>query len=173
MRPQGSWLTARNSYAVSELPPIRDRAAALGNALHELRKEAALVGDVKNLVPIKEADRTLKNAFGRAGLPGDPYSALKERLIEQAYQADLAKEQVIRRRIENLTQNVRREVLEEHAAHFEALSEAAGDRELAVAEREAAVTARERKASPTYRAAFATAGAFLTLAADLLVRTVA
>jgi hypothetical protein len=68
---------------------------------------------------------------------------------------------------------VRAEVREEHAAHFEALSQEAAEHELAIGEREAAVAARERKASPSYRAAFAAAGAFLTLAADLLVRTVA
>jgi hypothetical protein len=72
-----------------------------------------------------------------------------------------------------LAENVRAEVLAEHAAHFETVAQEAAERELAVTEREAAVATRERKASPSYRAAFATAGAFLTLAAALLVRTVA
>jgi hypothetical protein len=70
---------------MADQPPIRDRAAALGAALHEVRREAALTGDGETLMPIKTADRELKRAFGRGELPGDPYSDLKERLIEQAY----------------------------------------------------------------------------------------
>jgi hypothetical protein len=158
---------------MTEKPTIRDRAAALGNALHELRREAALAGDVENLVPIKTADRELKRAFGRGELPGDPYSDLKERLIDQAYAEDVAEEQVILHRIESLTANVRAEVEAELAGEREELLAAAASVARDLEAREQNVAARERKASPSYRAAFATAGAFLTLAADLLVRTVA
>ena len=40
-------------------------------------------------------------------------------------------------------------------------------------EREQTVAERERQARPSYRAAFFTVGAFLTLSADVLVRVVA
>jgi len=144
---------------------LRDRAAAVGSEIHELRRQAALTNDVRTLVPLKEADRALKREFGR-GDPGDSYSELKNRLAEQLYQEDLAEEQVIQRRIKNLRENVRREVEAEHAAEFRARADAA-------AEREADVTERERQARPSYRASFAGAGVVLALSADQLIRLVA
>jgi hypothetical protein len=112
-----------------------------------------------NLVPIKEADRTLKNAFGRAGeLPGDPYSDLKKRLIEQAYEDDLAEEQVIQRRIESLTENVRREVEAELADEWgratspgRPTSRARGSRDR---EREAGIPVRGRPSPLSARGGF-------------------
>ena len=152
---------------MSEQPSLRDRASAIGVEIHELRREAALSNDVPTLVPLKEADRALKRAFGRGDdLPGDSYTDLKERIATELYETDLAEERVVQRRIANLTANVRREVEAKHAAEAEA-------REAGFQEREATVTAREREASPSYRAAFLTAGAFLTLFADLLIRVVA
>ena len=149
---------------------LRDRAAAVGVEIHELRRQAALANDVRTLVPLKECDRALKREFGRGEHePGDSYSDLKNRLAEQLYQEDLAQEQVIQRRIQNLRANVRREVeadLADDRAELEAVAAALDDRETAVAE-------RERQASPSYRAAFVTAGALLTLTGDLLIRTVA
>jgi hypothetical protein len=44
---------------------LRDRAAAVGVEIHELRRGAALANDVQSLVPLKEADRALKRKFGR------------------------------------------------------------------------------------------------------------
>jgi hypothetical protein len=158
---------------VAELPPIRDRAAALGSALHELRRECALTGDVTNLVPIKEADRALKNAFGRTGLPGDPYSDLKERLIDQAYAEDVAEEQVILQRIESLTEGVRREVEAELAGEREELLAAVASEARELEDREQNVAAREERAKPSYRARFVALGVSLTVAADLLMRVVA
>jgi hypothetical protein len=157
---------------MTETHPIQDRAAALGNALHELRRECAVAGDVQNLVPIKEADRTLKNAFGRSELPGDPYSDLKERLIDQAYAEDVAEEQVIVQRIDSLTEGVRRECEAELAGEREQLLAAAAESAKDLEDREAIVTAREKKAKPSYRATFAIAGALLAVAGDLLLRVV-
>ena len=144
---------------------LRDRAAAAGAEIHELRRQAALSGDVKTLVPLKEADRCLKREFGR-GDPGDAYGELKARLLEQAYQEDRATEQVVQRRIETLTAKVRREVEAEHAAEYQALAEIA-------AEREAAVTERERQASPSYRGRIALLSAAVALSADSLIRLAA
>jgi hypothetical protein len=98
---------------------------------------------------------------------------LQERLIEQLYEADKAEEQVVQRRIDSLTENVRAEVLEEHAGRFQATASELEYRELAVAERETAVTAREREATPAYRARFAAAGAAMVAVADVLIRVVA
>lgn len=120
---------------------LRDRAAAVGAEIHELRRQAALPADVRTLVPLKDADRAMKPEFGRSDYPTDSYGELKTRLLEQAYQEDLATEQVVQRRIETLTAKVRREVEAEQAAEFQARAEAAAEREAAVAE-------RERQSSP-------------------------
>jgi hypothetical protein len=149
-------------------PSLRDRAAAVGAEIHELRRQAAFADDVRTLVPLKEADRALKREFGRGeNVPGDSYSAFKERLCEQLYEADKAEEQVVQRRIESLTANVRREVEVELAA------ERAGQRATAAAlqEREHAVTERERRVRPSYRARFVAAGVLLAVSGDVLVRS--
>src|SRR5215216_3889361 len=74
---------------MSERPPLRDRAAAVGVEIHELRREAARSNDVVTVVPLKEADRALKRAYGRRDdVPGDFYTDLKERRVEQLYAAD-------------------------------------------------------------------------------------
>jgi hypothetical protein len=72
-------------------------------------------------------------------VPGDSYSAFKERLCEQLYEADQAEERVVQQRIESLTANVRREVKDELAgqrAVQQATAAALEDREHAVVERE-------------------------------------
>ena len=147
---------------------LHDRCQAVGAEIHELRREAALAGDVTTLVPLKLADRELKRAFGTPALnaPGDAYGDLKARLLEQAYQEDLATEQVVQRRIASLRATVRSEVEAERDAHFQARADRA-------AEREAEVTERERQARPSYRARFAAAGALLALAGDALIHVVA
>jgi hypothetical protein len=154
---------------VTEQPSLRARAAAAGLEIHELRRQAALANDVQALVPLKVADRVLKREFGRGqDQPGDSYSVFEERLIEQLYQADLAEERVIQKRIDSLTENVRAEVqaeLEADRAELDATAAALHDREQAVAE-------RERQARPSYRARFGAVGAFLAFSADLLIRTV-
>jgi len=155
---------------MTEQPSLRDRAAAVGVEIHELRRQAALANDVQTLVPLKEADRALKREFGRGeNLPDDSYSAFKERLIEQLYQADLAEERVIKKRIDSLTANVRAEVEAELAAETEANVKRASRLDA----RETAVAAREREATPSYRAAFTAAGAGVVLVADVLLRVVA
>jgi hypothetical protein len=115
-------------------PSLRDRAAAVGVEIHELRRQAALANDVQSVVPLKEADRALKREFGRGEtVPGDSYSAFKERLCEQLYQADKAEERVVQRRIESLTANVRREVeaeLADDRAELEAVAAALHQREV-------------------------------------------
>ena len=79
---------------MSEQPPLRDRAAAVGVEIHELRREAARSNDVVTVVPLKEADRALKRAYGRRDdVPGDFYTDLKERRVEQLYAADPPTEQ--------------------------------------------------------------------------------
>jgi len=153
---------------MAEQPSLRDRATAVGAEIHELRRQAALADDVQTLVPLKTCDRELKLAFGTPALnePGDAYGDLKARLLEQAYQEDLATEQVVQRRIETLTAKVRREVEAEHAAEFQARADE-------LSELEADVTERERQATPSYRARFAAAGAGLALVADVLIRVAA
>jgi hypothetical protein len=148
-------------------PTLRDRAAAVGNEVHALRIEAVLADDIRSLVPLKEADRNLKREFGHGdGESTDSYADLKARLCEELYAADVASEQIIVRRIEALRENVRREVLAEHAAEYQARAEVAAEREAAVAE-------RERRASPSYRGRIAALSATAALTADLLIRLAA
>lgn len=152
-------------------PSIRDRAAAVGVEIHELRRQAALSNDVRTLVPLKEADRALKREFGRGeNVPGDSYSAFKEQLCEQLYEADLAEECVVQQRIANLTANVRAEVEQELADERTELEAEVAATAAELAQREANVSAREKEASPSYRAAFVTTGALLAVSGDLLIR---
>jgi hypothetical protein len=102
-------------------------------------------------------------------VPGDSYSAFKERLIEQLYETDKAEERVIQKRIDSLTANVRAEVEAELAAETEANRTRASGLDA----RETAVAAREREATPSYRARLMAVSAFLALSADLVIRTVA
>jgi len=82
------------------MPDRRDRAAAVGVEVHELRRQAALTDDVQTVVPLKEADRALKRPFGRCDHdPGDSYSDLKNRLADRLYQEGLAKQRVVQTRI--------------------------------------------------------------------------
>jgi hypothetical protein len=102
-------------------------------------------------------------------VPGDSYSAFKERLCEQLDEAHLADERVGQQRIGKLTANVRREVEDELACQ-RAEQEATA---AAVEAREATVAASERKASlPTGQGLMALS-AVVVLSADLLIRTVA
>src|SRR5215204_7112086 len=77
------------------MPDRRDRAAAVGVEVHELRRQAALTDDVQTVVPLKEADRALKRPFGRGDHdPGDSYSDLN-RLADRLYQEGLAEQRVV------------------------------------------------------------------------------
>jgi hypothetical protein len=42
------------------MPELRDRVAAVGAELHELRKDAAIAGDEELLSVLREADRSLR-----------------------------------------------------------------------------------------------------------------
>lgn len=132
---------------------LRERAAAVGIEIRELRRRAVLANDVQTLAAVKEADRVFAREFGDQD-PGD-CSVLK------LYRAE--------RKIARLAENVRREVEAEHAEANAGLDAYADE----LAEREEAVAERERQASPSYRARFFAAGALLALSADALIRVVA
>ncbi len=88
---------------------------------------------------------------------------------EELYGETDSQEQVVKARKESLTASIRRTVeaeVQSERAELETVAAELQDRELAV-------TAREKKVSPSYRAAFLTAGAFIALLADILVRLVA
>jgi hypothetical protein len=148
---------------------LRDRAAAVGVEIHELRRQAALANDVVTLVPLKEADRALKRAFGRGDHdPGDSYIDLKERIAEELFSAADSEERVVKARKESLRAAVRSAVEAELGAERAQLDATAAVLE----DRAEAVGERERQARPSYRARFVAVGAFVALSADLLIRTV-
>ena len=128
---------------MSEQPSLRDRAAAVGVEIHELRKQAALAADVRTLVPLKEADRALKREFGRGeSVPGDSYAELKERLADELYGRVAAEDLVIKERSERLHQIVRGQVereLADERAELETVAAELHDREANVAAREAGI----------------------------------
>jgi hypothetical protein len=110
--------------------------------IHELRRQAALANDVVTLVPLKEADRALKRAFGRGDDdPGDSYADLKERIAEDLFTAANSEERAVKARKDSLRAAVRQTVENELAdewAELDATAAALEDREQAVAEPRAA-----------------------------------
>jgi predicted component of type VI protein secretion system len=134
--------------------------------LLNLKHQAALAGDQPLNQRLKEVTRILRSPNGPFSDSG--YERLQERVANELFTGIASEERAIQEKKEHLVQTVRRGVereLVDERAELQA-------REDQAAEREANVAARERKASPSYRAAFAAAGALLAVFGDLLIRFV-
>jgi hypothetical protein len=144
---------------------LHNRADALAGELIQLKREVALAGDDPLNARLKQATRILRSAGGHS-FSENAYDRLRERIADELYGQVAAEDLVIQERKENLHAIVRAQVVRELEDERSAVRESAAR----VDQRADYVTARERKASASYRAAFFTAGAFLTLSADVLVR---
>lgn len=147
---------------------LHRRANALAGELIGLKREAALAGDDGLNVRLKEASRVLRHRDGQV-FSESAYTRLRETVADELYGKVDSEEQAIVARKESLIATVRQGVERELAGERAGLEAQAS----ALEYRELDVAARERKAQPSYRAAFFTAGAFLTLSADVLLRVVA
>jgi hypothetical protein len=101
------------------VPELRDRAAAIGAELHELRNDAAIAGDEQLLSLLREADRLFMRHFGNRDQAGNSYEAVKRR-VEQELHLDYARDlQTIQQRYENQYEEIRREFEEQRALELE------------------------------------------------------
>jgi hypothetical protein len=103
----------------------------------------------------------------------ESYDRLQVRVANELFTGVASQEQVIQQKKENLVASVRRQVERELADERAALDAHAAAITADLEARATDVAAREREGSPSYRAAFAAAGAGLTLVLDVLIRLVA